>query len=148
VKLLVIGALVAGLLAGATDISDPEAFVAQVYRSIAANPSGYPPPSDMYTPRLQALFDSERKRSGGEVGCIDFDFWTNSQDPGGIRDIKVTTRPGSAPDRRTIVATFFLGRLAEIHFEFRRAGGRWLLDDASSHKGERWVLSRLLRCKI
>ena len=145
-KTLAVILLLAGA-AAAADIADPEAFVTQVYRSIAAKPSDYAPPSDIYTPRLAALFAADRKRAGDEVGCIDFDFWTNSQDPEGIRDIHVTSRPGKTADRRTVVATFFLGRPSEIHFEFLRVGGRWLLDDASSQKTERWVLSRLLRCK-
>jgi hypothetical protein len=146
-RLHAIALVLAAQAAAATNISDPEAFVTQVYRAIAAKPRDYAPPSDIYTPRLAALFAADRKKAGDEVGCIDFDFWSNSQDPTGLRNIHVTSQPASAPDRRTVVATFgHFTRPAEIHFEFRRVGGRWLLDDASSVKEERWVLSQLLQC--
>jgi hypothetical protein len=134
--------------AGTPAINDPEVFVRSVYRQIAAhaNDTSFAPPDDIYTPQLAALFAADRKKSGGEVGCIDFDLWTNSQDPGGIRDIRVSSLPQRDPARRTVVAAFTIERPQEIHFEFRRIEGRWLLDDASSVKGERWTLSKLLRC--
>ena len=143
---LLVLACVAAAPSAPTTISDPEAFVREVYKQIAAN-AHYEPPDDIYTPGLSALFASDRKRHGDEVGCIDFDFWTNSQDPDGIRDIRVSTRAQSDPARKTVIATFTIERPGEIHFEFRRIGGRWLLDDASSVKRERWTLSQLLRCK-
>jgi hypothetical protein len=142
-------ALAAGALAAATPaISDPEAFVRGVYRQITvhARDSSFAPPDDIYTPQLAALFAADRKKSGGEVGCIDFDFWTNSQDPTGIRGIRVSSLPQRDPARRTVIAAFTIERPQEIHFEFRRIDGRWLLDDASSVKAERWTLSKLLRC--
>jgi len=142
--------LVLAIAAGAaapTVITDPEAFVREVYRHIEADPSGYPPPADIYTPRLAALFRADQLRHKEEVGCVDFDFWTNTQDPTGIRDIRIAGRPSKDPARKTVVATFMLGGPMEIHFQFRRAGSRWLLDEVSSHQGERWVLSQLLRCK-
>jgi len=128
-------------------IRDPEAFVRGVYRQIAAHTSDYAPPADIYTPRLAALFAADRKQHGDEVGCIDFDFWTNSQDDPHIRDIRVGSLPQRDPALKTVVATFTIERPMEIHFEFRRGDGRSLLDDASSVKGEHWTLSKLLRCK-
>lgn len=147
-RLLPIGLLLAVAASAApTRIADPEAFVADVYRRIAADTSGYAPPDDIYTPRLQALFEADRRRGGDEVGCIDFDFWTNSQDPSGIHDIRVTSRTARDPNRRTVIATFLLDGPKEIRFEFRRLSGKWRLDDVTSPKRERWTLSRLLRCK-
>jgi hypothetical protein len=143
-------ALAAGALTGATPaITDPEAFVRGVYGQIAAHAEAgsYEPPDDIYTPRLAALFAADRKKSGGEVGCIDFDFWTNSQDWTGLRDIRVTSRAPNDPALKTVIATFTLEKPMEIHFEFRKINGRWLLDDASSVKEERWTLSKLLQCK-
>jgi hypothetical protein len=124
-------------------ITDPEAYVRGVYRRIAAHPA----PNDIYTPRLAGLFAADHKRHGDEVGCIDFDFWTNSQDPAGMRDVRVSSLPQSDPARKTVIAAFTLGGPQEIHFEFRRIDGRWLLDDVSSVKAERWTLSTLLGCK-
>ena len=130
-------------------ITDPEAFVRGVYQQIAAHAhdTSYTPPDDIYTPRLAALFAADRKKNGDEVGCIDFDFWSSSQDPGGIHNIRVSSLPQRDPARKTVVATFAFDKPVEIHLEFRRVDGRWLLDDASSVKGERWTLSTLLRCK-
>jgi len=149
-KLAALGLAIAIAACGATPaISDPEAFVRGVYRQIAAHAEhgSYDPPDDVYTARLAALFAADRKKSGGEVGCIDFDFWTNSQDTTGIRDIRVSSVAQSDPARKTVVATFTLEKPMEIHFEFRRIGTRWLLDDASSVKEERWTLSKILQCR-
>jgi hypothetical protein len=134
---------------GATPaITDPEVFVRGVYRQIVAHAkdSSFAPPEDIYTPQLAALFAADKKKSGGEVGCIDFDFWTNSQDPTGLRDIRVSSMAQPDASRKTVVATFTIEGSQEIHFEFRRIDGRWRLDDVSSVKGERWTLSKLLHC--
>jgi len=136
----------AALAAAATRIADPEAFVRQVYRSIEARPSEYAPPRDIYTSRIRALMAEDTRRAKGEVGCLDFDVWTNSQDPQGIRDIRISSLPESDPNRRTVAAKFILGEPQEIRFEFRRMGGRWLLDEVICASEPRWTLSELLRC--
>jgi hypothetical protein len=129
----------------ATDISDPAAFVKDVYRRIVSS-ARYTPPSDIYTPRLKALFDEDARRAKGEVGCIDFDFWTNAQDPQ-LKDVRIASKavPGKA-DRVLVIATFSEDGPQEIHFDFQKIGGKWLLDDASALTGERWTLSKLLKC--
>jgi hypothetical protein len=112
-------------------ITDPAAFVTEVY-----------------TPRLEALFAADDRRRHGEVGCIDFVFWVNGQD-WELNNVSVTSQdvPGH-PDRRLVIATFMsIGTPEEIHFDFQRIGGRWLLDDAQSLRGERWTLSTLLKCR-
>jgi hypothetical protein len=141
--------LAAAASAATPAIADPETFVREVYRQIERNAKhgSYDPPSDIYTPRLAALFASDRRRHKEEVGCIEFDFWTNSQDLSGIHDIRVTSGAQSDPAQKTVIATFTIETAKEIHFEFRRIGGRWLLDDVSSLKGEKWTLSKLLSCK-
>ncbi len=136
----------AGLAAAATRIADPEAFVRQVYRSIEARPAEYAPPGDIYTPRIRALMAEDTRRAKGEVGCLDFDVWTNSQDPQGIRDIRISSLPQGDANRRTVVARFFLGEPEEIRFEFLRMRGTWLLDDVICSSKPGWTLSRLLRC--
>jgi len=139
--------LLAASATAETRIADPEAFVSQVYRSITAHPRDYAPPRDIYTARLKALFLKDEQRAAGEVGCVDFDVWTNSQDPEGIRDIRVASIVSRNPKQKTVVASFVLTRPEEIHFEFRRFGKIWLLDEVSSQEAPRWTLSRLLRCK-
>ena len=147
-KQLVATLLLAAAVAAPVQIADPEAFVLQVLRAIAANPRDYLPPSKgIFTPQLQSLFTRDEKRAKGEVGCLDGDFWTDSQDPDGLRNIHATSLPSADPNRRTVVATFVLEHPKEIRYEFQRIRGRWLLDDVSSPKEPQWRLTKLLRCK-
>jgi hypothetical protein len=124
------------LCAAAIRISDPAVFVREVYRqSAASDKSGddYMPPEDVFTPRLSALLAEEKRWANGEVGCLDFVFWVNGQDYA-LKDVHVTSRKVAAhPDRRLVIAAFInLGAPQQIHFDFRRIGGLWLLDDVRS----------------
>jgi hypothetical protein len=140
----------AGALSAATEIVDPPKFVTDVYNRIVATERrspGYDPPTDIYTPRLKALFAEDKRRANGEVGCIEFDFWTNAQD-WGLRNVRVTSQDvPDHPDRKLVIATFTnLRQPEEIHFDFQKVGGKWLLDDVQSLKKETWTLSKLLKC--
>lgn len=148
--MVLVAALFPGAFAASTEILDPAKFVSGVYSHYAANErrsTAYVPPDDIYTPRLKALFAEDKRRAGGEVGCIDFDFWTNAQD-WGLRNIHVTSRDvAQHPDQKVVIATFVnLGEPQEIHFDFQKIGGRWLLDDVHSLKNQPWTLSKLLKC--
>jgi hypothetical protein len=146
IRLFVLFFLSAWPAIGATRIDDPRKFVADVYKHFMTVDL-YNPPEDFYTPRLDRIVKSEHKRSGGEVGCIDFDFWVNGQDFE-IKGLEVTDG-SKTPDRQTVIAKFNnLGSAEEIHFEFQRIAGRWLLDEVQSVKGMRWILSKLLSCKL
>ncbi len=138
------------MLSAATRIDDPKSFVTEVYRRYVAaqsTDSAYAPPEDIYTARLRKLIREDRRKAKGEVGCLDFDFWVNGQD-WRISNVAVTSADESA-ERKTIVAKFLsLGDRQEIHFDFRREGGRWLLDDVHSVLGERWTLSETLKCAL
>ncbi len=136
--------------APASQVSDPEAFVREIYKRFAASQAGsgdYTPPADFYTPRLNALFARDEKWAKGEVGCLDFSFWVNGQDYQ-LKNVRVNGRPVAGhADRVLVIATFLsLGTMNEIHFDFQRIGGKWLLDDAHSVRGERWTLSKILMC--
>jgi Protein of unknown function (DUF3828) len=140
----------AGALSAATEIVDPPKFVTDVYDRIVATERrspGYEPPTDIYTPRLKALFAEDKRHANGEVGCIEFDFWTNAQD-WGLRNVRVTSQDvPDHPDRKLVIATFTnLRQPEEIHFDFQKVGGKWLLDDVQSLKKETWTLSKLLKC--
>jgi hypothetical protein len=139
-----------GALSAATEIVDPAKFVTDVYNRIVATERrspGYEPPADIYTPRLKALFAEDKRRANGEVGCMEFDFWTNAQD-WGLRNVRVTSQEvPDHPDRKLVIATFTnLRQPEEIHFDFQKVGGKWLLDDVQSLKKEPWTLSKLLKC--
>ena len=106
--------------AAATKIDDPAKFVSGVYAKMAKS-TDYSAPDDIYTPRLQSLFAIEKKDSGGEVGRLDFDFWSNSQD-WELKDIKVKEEPVELAKDREIVTAIFknIGRPEEIHFYFEK----------------------------
>lgn len=130
----------------------PEAMVADVYhRLIAAEngSQGYGPPESFYTPRLTARVAAARRAAKGEAACgLDFIFWFNGQDDR-ITQLIVTRGPTTPADRTTVTATFHnMDDPEKIVFDFRKIGGRWLLDDAHSLVGDsRWTFSRLLQCK-
>jgi len=132
----------------ATTISDPVKFVTGLYAKMAvANPkTPYVAPEDIYTPRLAALFALDTKEAGGEVGRIDFDFWSNAQD-WDLSGVKVTGQPvEGAKDREVVIARFRNFRKPqEIHFYFEKAAAGWKLDDARSLVGEQWTLSLILK---
>ena len=132
------------LLPAATRIDDPKGFVTEVYRRLLAD-SSYEPPADIYSARLGKLLRDDRRKAKGEVGCLDFVFWVNGQ------DWKVTnltiTRSDDGPDRKTVAAKFLnFGDPQEIHFDFRRNAGHWLLDEVQSVAGQKWTLSDILKC--
>ena len=140
--------------AAPTRISDLETFVSQVYRRLAANETLRPgqaiynEPDDIYTPRLKALFAEYNRRTQGEAGCLDFDFWLNAQDST-LRNVRITSRDVAAhPDRKLVIATFVNGAPQEIQFDFRRIAGQWLLNDVHSLKHRLWTLSETLRCPL
>jgi len=131
-------------LAAPSSINDPVMFVAEVLRHFVET-SSYEPPEDIYTPRLAKLIRDDEKQAKGEVGCLDFVFWVNGQD-WTITKLDVTSGPASQ-DRKMVIARFLnIGTPQEIHFDFRRIAGRWLLDDAQSVKEPRWTLSEILKC--
>jgi hypothetical protein len=132
----------------ATTIADPVKFVTGLYAKMAAATpaSSYVAPEDIYTPRLAALFALDTKEAGGEVGRMDFDFWSNAQD-WQLGAVKVSGVPvEGAKDREVVIARFKnFGKPQEIHFYFEKTAAGWKLDDARSLMGEQWTLSLILK---
>jgi hypothetical protein len=140
--------LAPGFASAATVISDPVKFVTEVYAHMSKKngDKNYSAPDDIYTPRLKALFDLDTKEAGGEVGRIDFDFWSNAQDYE-ISGVKVKgLEVENTKVRKIVVATFKnIDRMEEIHFYFEKGKKGWLLDDARSTGKESWTLSLILK---
>ena len=154
-RLLLALALLFGALPAAAQtrgVADPRAFVATVYARYQAHPDR--PPADLrhiYSPRLRALFagyDAWQRRHHGEVGSIDFDWWTNAQDYQ-LRNVRVTEGRRAGADQRWITAAFDnFDRHDAVRFRFVRLQGRWYLDEATQGTGSGdhgWTLSALLR---
>ena len=132
-------------------VADPRAFVAATYARYQAHPD-VPPPNlrRVYSPQLRELFtgyDAWQQRHQGEVGALDFDWWTNAQDYE-LRNVRVTAL-NEGPSLRWIIARFDnIDRHEEVRFRFVRLNGRWYLDDAMQGTGrgdDGWTLSDLLR---
>jgi hypothetical protein len=135
-------------LFAATKIDDPKAFITEVYRRYSAPKSrDYSPPDDIYTARLAKLLRDDRQKAKGEVGCLEFDYWVDGQD---FMISRVTVASADeGPDRKTVVAKFLnFDKPREIHYDFRRMGGRWLLDDVRSTLDPTWTLSAILKCTL
>jgi hypothetical protein len=134
-------------LSAATHIDDPKTFVTEVYRRFMAEStrSPYTPPGDIYTPGLEKLLSDDKRKAKGEAGCLDFVFWLNAQD-WKITNLTITSS-ADGQDRQTVVTKFRnSGEPQEMHFDFRRMSGRWLLKDAHSLSAPPWTLSELLKC--
>ena len=135
--------------AAATRIDDPAAFVTAVYARYAKH-TGYQPSTDIYTPRLAALFAADMRESGAvppELGRLDFNFWYDAQDTDdgmpGIVKITVEDAP-HAPDRRVVDVSFTNFSPHENRFYFEKSADGWKLDDVTS-VSEGWALSLILR---
>ena len=138
-------ALLCGTAWAGTNIADPVTFVRATYQKLAKD-QNYAPPEDIYTPHLASLFALEKKEAGGEVGRMDFEFWTNAQD-WALKDVSVSDEPvEGAKDREIVTAKFKnTDRKEEIHFFFEKAKTGWQLDDASSASKDGWTLSLILK---
>ena len=85
----------------------------------------------------------------GDVGPVDFDPVTNSQDPD-VKSFKVTADKLEAD--KAAVAVTMTGRSARkspaddvVHYDFVREGGGWKIDDIKgSADGEAWSIRGML----
>lgn len=146
--ILSFAALLCAPAQAATRIDDPVKFVSGLYAKMgdATAKTPYEAPEDIYTPHLAALFALDSKEAGGEVGRLDFDFWSNAQD-WKLSGVKVSGQPvEGAKDRKVVIASFKNFRKPqEIHFYFEKTAAGWQLDDARSLLGESWTLSLILK---
>ncbi|HVL73963.1 MAG TPA: DUF3828 domain-containing protein [Beijerinckiaceae bacterium] len=122
--------------------ADPVAVVRGFYREGAGD-------HQPFSRRLAALYQAALENSSVReipVAGLDFDPAINGQDtePDTYRSARfaVASQRG---DRATVTATFRNGGPQEIRFDLVREGGRWLVDEIRSLKGERWVWSELLK---
>jgi hypothetical protein len=130
-------------------LTDPRAWVESVYANQDPERQG-DPAEQVHSDRLAALFALERREAGEEVGRLDFDYWTGSQDPN-ISSVRVTEEEVfQAPDRKVVIANFRnYDQAVTHHFYFERVGGRWFLDDVRHIGGGPedggWTLSIVLK---
>jgi len=131
-------------------VTDPRAWVASVYARHNEPERQGDPAEHVYSERLRALFALERREAGEELGRLDFDYWSSSQDDS-INSVRVTEEEVfQAPDRKVVIANFRnYDQPVTHHFYFERVGGRWFLDDVRHIGGGEndggWTLSVILK---
>ena len=140
-------------------IGDPVRFVLNAYGLDQASPDKLSPEPIRYSgkpefsPRLRSYFALEEQDAGDEVGRVDFNIFTGTQD-GTIANVKVEAKDveqAKAP-RKILIATLTVeGVPTEIRYYFEKIGDRWFLDDISSPgDGKKdgmppWTLSTVLK---
>jgi len=108
----------------------PPIYVAGVYDQLA-NGGDYDPPDALYTPRLLALWEDMRRDSGGEVGRVDFFYWTNAQD-WTLSDLSIGSAFVDGHEDRMTVTASLAGPSASTFISRRpAAAGGWM----TSHPG-------------
>ena len=128
-------------------VEDPRGFVENVYAT-ALDGQG-DPAANVYSDRLRALFADESSDAGGEIGRLDFDYWTSAQDYQ-VSNVRVTEEEVyGRSDRRIVIASFLNYDVPVTNrFYFERVGGRWFLDDVRNVAAQAeggWTLSLLLK---
>ena len=97
---------------------------------------------------LWAKADARTRK--GDVGPVDFDPVTNSQEPD-IRSFKVVTEKAEA--EKAVIAVTFAGRNAPprkpadrtVRYDFVREAGNWKIDDIKgASDGEPWSIRQML----
>jgi hypothetical protein len=140
--------------------SDPTAFLTAIYAR-AAKGKGDSGGSFVFDTKaakskylsksLIALWDkADAHTPKGDVGPVDFDPVTNSQEPD-VKTFKVTPEKVDA-DAATIAVSFSGNRIVSkahtdtvIHYELVREAGQWKIDDIkSSGEGDAWSIRAML----
>lgn len=108
-------------------VTDPAAAMKALYAKLEKDDYSTKLP---LSARLRALMALDKKEAGGEVGRLDGDYFTNSQDAK-ISDVAVTSREvENAVTRKVVVVRFKnLDKTMENHFYWERTQAGWVLDD-------------------
>ncbi|MDK9697140.1 MAG: hypothetical protein OEL76_12165 [Siculibacillus sp.] len=144
----------------AAPAGSPEAFVAAIYARITAG-DGTAGGSEFTDPTARDRWftapvvemwreGDERAEKDGDIGPVDFDLLTASQDPM-VRRVAVEPR-GAGADVATVRVGLFSSKKAKpgekpyatLDFVLKRAAGGWRIDDVLSRAKETWTLRELL----
>jgi Protein of unknown function (DUF3828) len=127
--------------------NDPVALITAIYKTYTANEHDDPGQAgedDVYSKRLQALFDKDAaERPEGDEGRLDFDPFVDGQDweLSGLK-ISQVYRSGGEARVRAVFANF--GEPRNVVFNLVREDGRWRIDDIAETLPPRWILSKIL----
>lgn len=104
--------------------------------------------------QLWAKADAVAKKRGDEIGPVDFDVVSMSQDPN-IKSYSVTVE--KQDDKTTVIAVTFVvgdnnvksGEKVTVRYDFVRENSRWLIDNIrSSVDGKPYSLRRTLETSL
>ena len=115
--------------------SGPSAFLKQDFRK-----------STFSKGLLQAIRAADAKDRKGDVGWLDFDPISNSQDPNVI-GLKVAATSTGA-DKTTVRASFRTGPGApavSVEYDFVLEGAEWKLDEIRTPGADGWSIRRMTR---
>jgi hypothetical protein len=101
--------------------------------------------AQFWSPRMQALWAKENGL-GPADRALDFDFRSDSQDPG-IRDLKIVVIHKLDTDAEVRVTFNEYGSAEELRYDLVRYNGAWVVDDVRKVAGhdDPWVLSEILK---
>ena len=154
---LLIAALVAAPLSDAHAADSPKDIVEGLYRSAARKKGEWDDPILM-APTRQRLFSkalltawtaADARNKADEVGWLDFDPISNSQDPD-VNDLRVTVLREEA-SKTSIQAAFRVApdpksRVDRVVYAFVLEDGAWKLDDiVGNPNGDRWSVRALAK---
>lgn len=123
--------VICGLKAGPPiqGATDPVAATQAIYDKLMRSPDDLPPTSVPYSRRLHRLL--ARDSAGGEIGCLDFDFFIDGQD-GAVSAAHVAL-VGKPLTAKAVVDVRFTssGRKNENQFIWIKEGKSplWVIDD-------------------
>lgn len=147
-------------MAVAAPAETPEAFITAIYARITAG-DGRKGGSDFteakvagrwFTRSVVKLWTAAEAKAekDGEIGPIDFDLFTDSQDPE-VRSVTVEPREAT-PDTATVRVGLFAAKKPKpgaepyttLDFVLKQENGGWRIDDVKQVSSEPWSLRGLL----
>ena len=147
-------------IAAAAPADTPEAFMTAIYARVTAG-DGSKGGSDFteakaagrwFTRSVVKLWAAAEAKAekDGDIGPIDFDLFTDSQDPE-VRSVAVEPREAT-PDTATVRVGLFAAKkpkpgakpYSTLDFVLKRQDGGWRIDDVKKVSSEPWTLRGLL----
>ncbi len=92
-------------------------------------------PENCYTPDFQKVLDAVDKKDAGEIGFIDYDILTNSQDSGEVKNVEILNL--IAPDGAIVKVTGDMyGEKGYVIITVKLVDGSYLIDDIEGPGGK------------
>lgn len=99
----------------------------------------------LWSPRMKALW-VKQDALGYVDGALDFDYKSDSQDPG-VRDLKIAVIGSRDADAEVRVTFNEGGHSYEMRYDLIKYNGAWVIDEVRKVKdpNDPWVLSEILK---